>query len=95
MVTSEQHQQSDSRASPPPPQTLLCIPHLCPCHSEPRVGGPHRSSCIHGTSYLHHTLFTVTDEQPQPLQSDQQPPLVSSTHVPQEHTSQHPSTTAL
>jgi hypothetical protein len=24
--------------------------------------GPHRSSCIHGTTYLHHTLLTVTDE---------------------------------
>jgi hypothetical protein len=49
------------------------------CHSEPRVGGPHRSSCMHGTAYLHHTLFTVTDEQPQPLQSDQQRFCLSNT----------------
>jgi hypothetical protein len=40
------------------------------CHSEPRVGGPHRSSCMHGK--LHHELLTVTEEQLQPLRSDQQ-----------------------
>jgi hypothetical protein len=29
---------------------------------------------MHGTAYLHHTLLTVTDEQPQPLRCDQQQP---------------------
>jgi hypothetical protein len=42
------------------------------CHSEPRVEGPHRSSCMHGTAYLHHNLLTVTEEQLQPVRSDQQ-----------------------
>jgi hypothetical protein len=30
---------------------------------------------MHGTAYLHHTLLTVTDEQLQPLRSDQQHPM--------------------
>jgi hypothetical protein len=34
--------------------------------------GPHGSSCMRGTAYLHYTLFTVADGQLQPLRTDQQ-----------------------
>jgi hypothetical protein len=42
--------------------------------SEPlRVGGgPYRSTSMHGTTYMHHAPLTVKDEQLQPLRSNQQ-----------------------
>jgi hypothetical protein len=42
------------------------------CHSEPTVEGAHRSSCMHGSTSVHPTLITPTDEQLEPLRSDRQ-----------------------
>jgi hypothetical protein len=36
------------------------------------LGGPYRSTSMHGTTYVHDAPLTVTDEQLQPLRSNQQ-----------------------
>jgi hypothetical protein len=36
------------------------------------LGGPYRSTSMHGTTYMHLAPLTVTDEQLQPLRSNQQ-----------------------
>jgi hypothetical protein len=37
------------------------------------LGGPYRSTSMHGITYMHLAPFTVTDKQLQPLRYNQQP----------------------